>query len=80
LRVLAILSVVLLMHFPSRESDSAPPVLTPAQAARELGVSESTVRRWLAEGRLNGFRIGGRLRLERHALERVVRPADEGRA
>lgn len=60
------------------EANSAPSALvTPEQAARELDVSATTVRRWLAEGRLEGVRVGGRLRLEREALHRVVRPARE---
>ena len=66
------LSVVLI----ASESKSAPSALvTPAQAARELDVSESTVRRWLYEGRVPGIRVGGRLRLSRKALEQVVKPA-----
>jgi excisionase family DNA binding protein len=73
LRVLAILSVVLMTS--SRESPSAPPLLSPSEAARELDVSESTIRRWLAEGRVPGIRVGGRLRLEREALQEAVRPA-----
>lgn len=34
-------------------------LLTIPEVARRLRISEWTVRRWLREGRLKGFRIGG---------------------
>lgn len=37
--------------------------LTTGQAARYLGVSTETVRRWLEDGRLDGFRTSGGHRL-----------------
>jgi excisionase family DNA binding protein len=49
--------------------------MTPVEAARELGVSAASVRRWLASGRLEGIRVGGRLRIGHEALEDVVAPA-----
>jgi excisionase family DNA binding protein len=49
--------------------------LTPADVARHLEVSVATVRRWLAEGRLEGRRVGGRLRVEQEDVERLVTPA-----
>ena len=54
---------------------NAPPTMTPRQAAALLAVSDGTVRRWLAEGRLPGVRVGGRLRVEPEALETFVRSA-----
>ncbi len=43
-------------------------LLTPAQLARELGVTPRTVQRWVASGRIPGVRVGGRIRLSRSSL------------
>lgn len=41
-----------------------------AQAADHVGVSERTIRRWIADGRLAGYRVGPRLvRVDRAELE-----------
>lgn len=41
-----------------------------AVAAQRAGVSERTIRRWIAEGRLVGYRIGPRLlRVDRAELD-----------
>jgi len=45
-----------------------------ADAARSLGVSERTVRRWLREGRLAGYRVGRRIRIPEHAVRDAVVP------
>ena len=37
--------------------------LRPGEAARRLGVSTRTVQRWLREGRLEGVRVGSRVRV-----------------
>ena len=55
---------------------AASPTLTPAQAATRLAVSDSTVRRWLAEGRLEGVRVGGRYRIDPDVLEEMLAPAN----
>ncbi len=47
-------------------------LLGTAQAAEELGVSPSTLRRWLKEGRLQGRKVGKRWRFERSELGSVV--------
>jgi excisionase family DNA binding protein len=39
------------------------PMLTPAEGAALLGVSESTLRRWLREGLLPCVRLGHSVRL-----------------
>jgi excisionase family DNA binding protein len=39
------------------------PMLTPAEGAALLGVSESTLRRWLREGLLPCVRLGRSVRL-----------------
>lgn len=41
-----------------------------ASAAQRAGVSERTVRRWIADGRLAGYRVGPRiLRVDRAELD-----------
>lgn len=41
-----------------------------AQASEHVGVSERTIRRWIADGRLAGYRVGPRLlRVDRAELE-----------
>jgi len=42
--------------------------------ARALGVSERTVRRWLAEGRLSGYRVGRRIRIPEHVVREAIAP------
>jgi excisionase family DNA binding protein len=42
--------------------------LTPREVARELGVTVRTVQRWIANGRLPGTRVGGRVRVLRRDL------------
>lgn len=44
------------------------------ETARLLGVSERTIRRWLREGRLTGYRVGGRVRVPARALREAARP------
>jgi len=47
--------------------------LTASQAARALGVSVSTVRRWSDSGALPGYRTpGGQRRFSREQLDRFV--------
>lgn len=46
--------------------------MTPVDLAEALDVSASSVRRWIAEGRLDAVRVGGRLRLAPESFERMV--------
>ena len=47
--------------------------LSTAQAARELGVSLSTVRRWADQGHLEAIRTpGGQRRFSRDAIDRFL--------
>jgi excisionase family DNA binding protein len=50
------------------------PDLTIAETARVLGVSERTVRRWVASRRLDAYRIGGRVRVPERALRETYAP------
>ncbi|WP_284235722.1 helix-turn-helix domain-containing protein [Mycobacterium antarcticum] len=51
-----------------------PPHPTLAQAADFWGVSQKSIRRWLAEGRLKGHRVGRQIRLDRESLLAIARP------
>lgn len=51
-------------------------VVTMAQAAEELAVSERSVRRYLSTGHLTGIRVGPRmLRITRESLDKMLTPA-----
>lgn len=50
----------------------APAALTARQAAALLGVGEKTVRRAALRGELPSFRLGGRVRIPRAAVERLL--------
>lgn len=45
-----------------------------ARAAKQLGVSERTIRRWLREGRLVGYKVGGRIRIPERAVREAATP------
>jgi excisionase family DNA binding protein len=45
-----------------------------AATATRLGVSERTVRRWLRDGRLTGYRVGRRIRIPEHAVSEAIAP------
>jgi len=54
-------------------------LLTTQQAADHLGASTRTVRRYIAEGRLTGYRLGPRLvRVDHDELEALLRPIPNG--
>jgi excisionase family DNA binding protein len=57
--------------------------LTASQAARALGVSVSTVRRWSDSGALRGYRTpGGQRRFSREQIDQFVaslQPGDDAR-
>ena len=58
--------------------------LTVSEAAAELGVTATTIRRWVASGELGALRLGrsssAHYRIARTDLERFVQPAraDQG--
>ena len=50
-------------------------LVTIAAAAERLSVSELTVRRWIAAGKLTGYRVGPRLlRIDAAELDQIARP------
>lgn len=65
-------------------TDSPPQdeVLTYAQAAELLKVSQRTLRRYVADGTVPSFRMGGLIRFSRTALVKLVQdgnvPAEAG--
>jgi excisionase family DNA binding protein len=56
--------------------DALPAILTPAEAARLLRVSETTVKDWARAGELPGaFKLGKEWRIEARALLEYIRGA-----
>jgi excisionase family DNA binding protein len=54
-------------------------LLTIKEAAALLKMSTVTVRRWLKQGRLVGYRVGARsIRLRRHDVEAMLEPEGNG--
>lgn len=49
-----------------------PPILTVAEVARYLRVSETTVWRWCSSGKLPAFRIGRSWRVRREELSQII--------
>jgi len=48
---------------------------TASEAARKLDVSRTTIWRWIANGKLSAYRIGGRtIRIRRQDVESMLRP------
>lgn len=43
------------------------------EAARLLDVSESTVRSWLGRAKIEGFKLGGIVRVDRYSIEEFAR-------
>jgi excisionase family DNA binding protein len=55
------------------ESDPPSALMTTGEAARLLGVaSVNTIKRWVADGILDGFRRGGRVLVSRASVERML--------
>ncbi len=49
-----------------------PDGMTPAEVAAALRVHPRTVRKWIGAGKLRGFRVGGRFRVEQSEVRRFV--------
>jgi excisionase family DNA binding protein len=62
-------------HAPSISSDIPERLITPSQAAKLLGVHISTVRRWITQGKLPAYRVGGRgIRIRSSDVEELITP------
>ncbi len=50
--------------------------LSQAEAAEYLGVTDRTVRNYIARGNLRGYRVRGSrlIRIDRHELDTLLRP------
>lgn len=54
-------------------TEEKPDLLTLAEAMRFLRISERTAHRWIRAGILPAVKIGGRWRVPREALERLIK-------
>jgi excisionase family DNA binding protein len=65
----------------SRRFDQTRLGLTTSEAARELGVSLSTIRRWSDTGHLRGYRTpGGQRRFSKEQIEDFLQSLEGRRA
>ena len=48
-------------------------VMVTSEAAKELGVSTATLRRWVSEGRIHGVKVGKQWRFRREDLRAAIR-------
>jgi excisionase family DNA binding protein len=56
-------------------SEEAGEYYTASEAARALRVSRTTIWRWIGEGRLAAYHVGGRtLRIRREDVQKALRP------
>ncbi len=53
-------------------NDDAPDFLRAGEIARMLGLSERTIRRWIADGILPSRRLGGARLVARDELDRLL--------
>jgi excisionase family DNA binding protein len=60
----------------ARETHEPPEVLSFAEAAKFLGISERTLRRWVAEKVVPHAKVGGLIRLRRIALQEWLEAAE----
>jgi excisionase family DNA binding protein len=60
---------------PQGASRKQPPLLTSTQAGEMLGVSAQTVKNWVNDGKLFGYRIGNRVMIPRTVIELYLRGA-----
>lgn len=61
----------------AQHSRAIPALLTVAEVASTLRVSDETIRRRVADGSLRGVRLGGIIRVPAAELERMLAPDDE---
>lgn len=48
--------------------------LTPKEIARKLRVSSQVVRKWLRNGKVEGFKVGRQWRVKKESLEHFLNP------
>lgn len=55
--------------------EDLPPYVTIKQTAKLLGADETTIRRYIAQGRLTGFRVGPRsIRINSASITKLCKP------
>lgn len=60
---------------PRSEPTTTPRMLEMRAVAEQLNVSEKSVRRWIASGRLKSYRVGPRLiRVDAASVEALMKP------
>jgi excisionase family DNA binding protein len=52
------------------------PLLTVRDLAERLGADVSTIRRWVSQGKLSAFRVGGKLRIRTSTALRFMGEGD----
>ncbi|MDP9366463.1 MAG: helix-turn-helix domain-containing protein [Chloroflexota bacterium] len=52
--------------------------LSPTQAAAIVGVTETTLRRWLIANKIPSFKVGSSRRIRRGDLEEAMKPGKTG--
>jgi excisionase family DNA binding protein len=71
-RILILFASLLLAASPRRQ---ARPLTGITQAAAYADVCDKTIRRWIADGRLTGYRVGPKLiKVDLNELDRIIRP------
>lgn len=55
-----------------------PTFITIADAAELLGVTDRSIRKWIAEGRLRGYRVGRHIRVDVADVYAFARPIPTG--
>ncbi len=56
-------------------------LLTPAEAAEVLGITQRSLRKWIAAGTLTAYRLNGKLiRIKREDLDKLLQPIQAGDA
>jgi 3-methylcrotonyl-CoA carboxylase alpha subunit len=55
-------------------------LIGPSEAARQLGVSTRTVQRWLRDGRLDGVRVGSRIKVSMSSLSHLTHVESDARS
>jgi excisionase family DNA binding protein len=56
----------------SKGEPMKPPLLTKAETAAKIGVSERTVERFIKVGKLHPMRIGGRVKIAKSEIDRFL--------
>lgn len=69
------------IHSAGTASETATDFMSAGTAAKELGVTSATLRRWLKEGRLQGIKVGKQWRFRRGDLGSILsKPREEAAA